>query len=435
MNPRSLAAVAHNRRAAPLWAFCAVQAVLVSTALGFGIHRYEWVTSHRVLPTPRQQPLQIGPLYNRPDVVTDEQLVTVLNLLKPQLRGRQPKINHVDHALRFWGAEATFDDRECLSGAELRELLLDHRTFAAAWGPEAKPYLIPDTTRDGDSISFRTKAGAATASHYDHSLAGLAEVGTPLDYPVITPVGERPLSAALTYSLEHFSLNQEEYEWSALALLHYCPDTPRWFTTEGQEITWDRLADRLMRQRLAQGVCYGNHRLYTLVMLLRVDAERQRLLSDAVRQRMISHLQDATSRLVLNQHSDGYWDGRWPGDEADGPQPESVEGPFGRDADRLLATGHTLEWWALAPSEVQPPRETVSRAGQWLCRRIPELSPGEVKSYYPFLTHAGRALALWRAKLPHEVPLPPASDTPAPVEPAVRSSHEAAETSTDGEPS
>ncbi len=389
----------------PLWAFILLQAMCVTAAAGYGAHRYQLMTADQVLPSPRTEPLSVAPLYDRPSVVSDEQLATVLDLLKPRLRGRAPKINHVDHALRFWGVEAAFDDPDCLSGVEMRELLLDHRAFAAAWGPETRPFLIPDTTSDADYISFRTKSGEATASHYDHSLAGLAEVGTPLDYPVITPIGERPLSAALAYSLEHFSLNQEEYEWSTLALLHYCPDTPRWFSTEGQEITWDRLAERLMRQRLAQGVCFGNHRLHALVMLLRVDAEQQRLLSDAMREQVIAHLQDATARLVATQHAEGYWDGRWPGEETDGPQPAKVEGPFGTDADRLLATGHALEWWALAPPEVQPPPETVELAGQWLCRRIPELTPGQLKQYYPFLTHAGRALSLWRGKFPHEVEL------------------------------
>lgn len=398
---------ARDHSSVPLWAFCAVQAVLVSTALGYGFHRYERLTLEQVLPVPQSEPLRVGPLYDRPDVVSDEQLVAVLNLLKPRLRGPHPKINHVDHALRFWGVEATFEDADCLSGVELRELLLDHRAFAAAWGPDIKPYLIPDTTADADYVSFRTKAGDATASHYDHTLAGLAETGTPLDYPVITPIGERPLGAALAYSLEHFSLNQEEYEWSTLAFLHYCAATPRWYSTEGQEITWDRLAERLMRQRLAQGVCYGNHRLHALTMLLRVDAEQQRLLSDDMRSRVVAHLQDATARLVATQNAEGWWDGRWPGEESDGPQTGPVEGPFGPEADRLLATGHALEWWALAPPEVQPPRETVVCAAQWVCRRIPELSPGQLTSYYPFLTHAGRALALWRGKFPHEVDLGP----------------------------
>ena len=98
------------------------------------------------------------------------------------------------------------------------------------------------------------------------------------------------------------------------------PHVKRWYTSEGQEMTWERLADRVMRQRLAQGVCFGNHRLHALALLLRVD-ETHALLSPEARQRVVAHLQDATRRLVKNQHQDGYWEGNWPGDEADGPQP------------------------------------------------------------------------------------------------------------------
>jgi len=414
--------------------FCTLQVVFVGAVVGYGAFRYHELTIDKALPTPDNEPVQIGPLYDRPDVISDEQLVTVLERLKPRLRGLKPQINSVDHALRFWGLPAEFDDPECLSGVEMRELLLDHRAFREAWGSETKPFLVPNTGADTDLIAFRTKSGKATASHYDHTIAGLAEVGTPLDYPVITPLGERPLRAALEYSLREFSLNQEEYEWSTLAFVHYLWRTPKWSSTEGQEITWDRLAERLMRQRLAQGVCYGNHRLHSLVMLLRVDAEHGRILSDEMRQRVITHLQDATNRLVQTQDAEGWWDGHWPGDEWDGPQSQKVDGPFGPDADRLLATGHALEWWALAPVEVLPPDETLTRAGQWLCRSIAALNDNQLKSYYPFLTHAGRALSLWRGQFPYEVTLPPASTAPAPLETAAATEIQSAGTSTTGAP-
>ncbi len=378
--------------------FCALQLVLLGSLIAVAAWRYQDFTAPRNLPEPATEPLRIRPLYDEPAVISDEQLVRVLEKLKPRLRGSHPKINHVDHALRFWGIEAVFDDPECLSGIEMRELLLDHRRFAQAWGPKTKPFLIPDVR---GRIAMRTREGYATASHVDHSLAGLAEVGTPLDYPVITPRGEMPLRGALEDSLRKFSLNQVEYEWSLLAYLHYMPHVKRWYTSEGQEMTWERLADRVMRQRLAQGVCFGNHRLHALALLLRVD-ETQGLLSPEARQRVVAHLQDATRRLVKNQHEDGYWEGDWPGEEADGPQPAGYTSPMGPLADRILATGHALEWWAFAPPEVLPPLETRVRAGGWLVKTIDELSPAQVKRFYTFLSHAGRALALWRGRFPAE---------------------------------
>jgi hypothetical protein len=378
--------------------FWAVQLALIGSGVAWGTHRYRDIQLEKTPPVPRNEPLRVAPRYDEPDVVSDEQLARVLEKLKPRLRGKKPKINYVDHALRFWGVEAVFDDPECLSGVEMRELLLDHRQFADAWGPKTKPFLVPDTY----GVEFRTQEGNATASHVDHTLAGLAEVGTPLDYPIYTPKGERRLREVLQQSLHDFSLNQTEYEWSALSYALYLPPVKRWFSTEGQEITFDRLADRIMRQRLAQGVCRGNHRLHTLVMLLRID-EQVPILSEDGRQQIVAYLQDATRRYVESQHEDGYWDGTWPGEEWDGPQAGfTAQNPL---AERILVTGHVLEWWSLSPREILPSHDVVVRAGQWLVRAIDAMTDSQVKADYTFLSHAGRALTLWRGHFPAELPI------------------------------
>ncbi len=377
------------------------QLLLAGVTAGWGIHRYQVIQDEKTPPQPVLKPKRYEPRYDRPEIVSDEQLQRVLLKLQPRLRGGKPQIDHVDHALRFWGVEAKFTDQDSLSGEELRRLLLDHRSFAGAWGQKTKPFLLPQTRDDVELLSFRTKSGAATASHVDHTLAALAECGTPLDYPVLTPKGELPLRAAFDQTFREFSLNQVEYEWSSLVFLHYLPHAASWFTTEGQRVTWDLLADRMMRQRLAHGVCYGQHRLHALALLLIADEEHH-WLSAETRQRIITHLKDITHRLVAAQHDDGYWDERWPGDESDGPQAEHV-GPLGAMGNRLLVTGHTLEWWAFAPAEVLPPEEKLSLAAQWLIHTIDDLSESEVRRYYTFLTHAGRSLALWRSRRPADV--------------------------------
>lgn len=372
--------------------------LLLIGGVSYGSWRYDQLQRDRTPPVPRSEPRTIVPRNNRPDLVSREEATRILARLQPRLRGRNPKINSVEHALRLWGVEARFADETSLSGAELRDLLLDHRAFASAWGPKAKPFVIPDT-RDPQRLMFRTDAGNATSSHVDHTLACLAEVGTPLDFPVMSPRGETTVGRALQESLRQFSLNQDEYEWSTLVYLLYLPETREWTSTEGQRITWDRLAERVMRQRLAQGVCYGQHRLYTLAVLLRVDEESSRL-SPAMRQRVVEFLQQATTALAETQHAEGWWAGDWPGMEAEGPNP-AVDGPFGPQADRLLATGHVLEWWVYAPDEALPDDDTLTRAVRWLIAEIDGLSAEQVQRYYPFLTHAGRALALWHGAEPH----------------------------------
>jgi hypothetical protein len=180
----------------------------------------------------------------------------------------------------------------------------------------------------------------------------------------------------------------------------YLPPQRSFHTFDGQEITFDRLAERLMRESLGRGVCAGHHRLHGLVMMLRVD-EQQPILSSAMRERIVEHLRRATALLVQHQHPQGYWETTWAEQSAGDARTDKQ----GNDllAGRILATGHALEWWALAPREVHPPRETLVRGGQWLARTIDELGQRQINENYTFLSHAGRALALWRGKFPAEL--------------------------------
>lgn len=382
-----------------LW-FTAVQVLLWPPILVWAAVRWGHLEQDRALPRPHNEPLRIGPLYDVPEIVTDEQLAQVLWRLRPQFRVPQPKINFVDHALRCWGAQATFADPVCLSGEEMRQLLTDHARFAEAWGAQTPPLLI-DTEQGG--VRVRVQEGQYSSSHYDHLLGCLAEIGTPLDYPLRSPRQQTTVRAMFEQSLRDFSLNQAEYEWSAMAFALYMPHIQRWRTQEGQEISFDRLAERIMRQELPQGVCLANHRMHTLVVFLRID-EQQPLLSPAMRQQVIAYLQNVTQLLVRNQHPDGYWTHTWPGYDASAERASAAY--ENRLSNWILATGHPMEWWALAPETILPPREVLVRAGQWLARTILQMPENEVQEGYGFLSHAAHALALWRKREPAQVPLP-----------------------------
>jgi hypothetical protein len=236
----------------------------------------------------------------------------------------------------------------------------------------------------------------------------LAEVGTTLHEPVYVKVGDRiratTYRAMLERALRDFSLNQVEYEWSTIAMAMFLPPARSFYSSEGQEITFDLLADRLMRQHQPQGVCFGNHRLYALVVLLRIDEEHGPILEPATRESIVDYLAKQSALLVGSQHVDGYWDGDW----ATGQPTSQAEKSSGdKMIDRILATGHALEWWANVPpslaSRLHPPRSTLAAAGQWLVVTIDRLTPEQTDSYFTFLSHAGRALSLWRHHEPYEV--------------------------------
>jgi len=355
------------------------------------------------IPELRENPLQVELNYDWAQVVTDSQLDLVLEKLRPRLNHAEPKINHVDHALRMWSDKAQFHDSECLDGQQMMRMLTQANSFQAAWGQDASSLLI----KSKFGIGFRTQDGDATSSHVDHTLGTLAEIGTPLSFEIGLPgdLGNEAGRSAnvrdlLTAAMRDFRLNQKEYEWTTAAAASYASGPTSWISQDREIITFDLLAKRLMRQEWNEGVCYGNHRLYTLAMLLQFDEQSSLFRQPQTRQDVIEHLQNATTRLVASQYPEGFWDENWP-DASRPPQESKVGGPLSR---RTLATGHALEWWAIAPQEVLPPREVIVRAGQWLVREVERMEPETVLKNYTFLTHVGRALCMWRGKLPHQLP-------------------------------
>lgn len=372
--------------------FVASQLAMVFVATVVACYGLNDSVKHHNLPEFADKPLNVRPQYDDPRVVGDAQLQQLLAKLVPPSLKEFPKVNHIDHALRFWGLEARFANPDLPSGTEMRDFLVDDKFFLGTSKGKARSLMRERST----GVSFRTQEGRNTSSHEDHTLATLAEIGTPLSFELKTAAGPRPLRAALVHALRTFALDQPEYEWSTIIFALYQVQQDDWRTHEGRRISWDRIAERLMRQRMGQGCCYGGHRLFTLTILLRLDAEHQVLFTDDIRSEIVEHLWDATQRLVANQSPEGAMDGRWPG------EPILKDDKLSSIGQQLLSTGHALEWWAMAPEEVQPPRENVVRAGQWMAAKILSLSEKQVRDNYTFLTHAGRALVLWRGKFPAE---------------------------------
>jgi hypothetical protein len=377
--------------------FAVAQLIIISGIVTAATIHWRERQASRALPPLREQAITLGPLYDHPWMASDEQLEATLRKLYPRLRGPEPKINYVDHAYRIWGPNAVFDDPEALSGVEMRDVLLNHERFAKVW-PRTPSFLQQNKE---DRWCIRTKEGAATASHTDHTLASISETGILRDYPVITSAGRTTFAELVETSLSEFSVDQMEYEWSILTYALFIPPTTTWITSEGQQVTFDVLAERLMREMLPNGVCFGHHRVAALVTMLRIDSEVTSILSPFTRQRIVKYLTVISQQLVKTQHPYGYWDEGWIGTK---PQVKEGEEAIAGDElkNRIIATGHILEWLAWAPEEVHPPRETLTRAAQWVVRAIEQQEISEIKESFAFPTHAANALALWRKTTPTE---------------------------------
>lgn len=378
--------------------FAMVQVAILSGIVTATTFRWLDRQASRAVPPLRERSIKLAPLFDYPWMASDEQVEATLRKLYPRLRGPQPKMNHIDHAYRIWGPDAVFDDPEALSGAEMRELLFNHQKFAQVW-PKSPGFSYK--TEEG-CWGIRSREGIDTSAHTDHTLASVSEIGITRDYPVITSEGQTTFAELVETSLSDFSVGQMEYEWSILAYALVLPPTTTWITSEGQQIDFDILAERLMREMLPNGVCFGLHRIAALIAIVRVDSDVVKILSPAKREKVLRYLTVVSQQLVKTQHPYGYWDSGWIGTKPQVEENEEDDIAGDELRDRIIATGHILEGMALAPKEVHPPREVLIRAAQWIIRALDQVEQSKIKEQYAFATHAANALALWRGTSPTE---------------------------------
>jgi hypothetical protein len=233
--------------------------------------------------------------------------------------------------------------------------------------------------------------------HHDHWLASLTEAGVSLREPVFTPSRrDMTIHEVLQQALRDFRADEVETEWSVLAFGLWLPPNNRWTTNNGRQVSFDLLAERLIRGDKNLGVCAGTHRVYSLMVLIRLDDEFH-ILSPAARQASYRHLERVRDLITVSQFPDGHWPSNW----ADGA--DAVANPIHDELHKqVIATGHHLEWLAIAPRELHPPREMILKAADWAIRTTTAQSQSQVLERYTFFSHVGNALALWRKTHPAE---------------------------------
>lgn len=353
------------------------------------------------IPLERDTALEITPLYDDPQLVSDEELAAVLKQIVPHFPAKKMKPNHVEHALRAWHVDAKFQDPDALSGEKLRDFLIDYGRFATSWKPEKETDLQPEPLLqerpdDGVYVQWGRESNSASV-HHDHLLACLTEAGLPLSQPVFTP-NRRDLTFrdVLRQALRDFRYDERETEWSVMAFgLWLAPTTKSWRLADGREMSFDMLAQRLLRGHKKMGTCGGTHRLYSLMVLLRLD-EQYDILSDDMQQAVYRHLETVRDLLKVGQFEDGHWAYNWPAGE-DAVKKPDLSIPLFR---HVIATGHHLEWLSIAPESLHPPREQIRQAAAWIIQKTVAMTDAEILDNYTFFSHVGNSLAMWRKTTP-----------------------------------
>ena len=394
-----------------LGAFAAAWAVSQPEAKALVERELRHADTYPHVVVPREKPLVIAPLYDRPDLMSDEDLAAVLKQVQPRFPRQSLKPNYVEHALRTWGVGAEFQDPAVLSGKELTEFLTDHGKYINSWGKAMAPLLQDLPT--GVAIRFDRTDGSSV--HHDHWLACLTEAGVSLKTPVFTPGrNNATIHNVLDQALRDFRLDERETEWTALAFGLWIAPQKQWVGGDARHYSFDLLSQRLRRGQKELGVCSGTHRVYSLMALIRLDDEHD-ILSDAERKNAWGYLESVRDRIIDSQFPDGHWPSNW----ADGKA--AVDKPVTDEFKTIvIATGHHLEWLSIAPKELHPPEATIQRAMQWIIQTTKEQKQQTILDNYTFFSHIGKAAAMWRKTSPEvfweawemEHPFVP-SDTPA----------------------
>jgi hypothetical protein len=352
-------------------------------------------SAFHAVPVNREKPLRIAPLYNRPDFVSDEELAACLKQIQPRFERHKLVPNYVEHALRVWGIDATFQDPAAMSGPEMVTFLTDNRQFVKSWGEQTQPLLI----ERGEGFAVRWNKDPGASVHHDHMLASLSEAGIGRDHEVYGPSLRTGLTIrnVINESLRDFRLDERETEWTALAFgLWIAPETNHWIGGDGRRYSFDLIAERLMRGQKQLGVCVGTHRVYSLAVLLRLD-EQYKILSPEMHDRVYHHLESIRDVITKSQLPDGHWPSNWPDGEA------AVAKPIDEVLyKQVIATGHHLEWMAIAPKELHIPEPQLKKAFEWIIKTTVAQTPKEILERYTFFSHVGNALSLWRSQHPAE---------------------------------
>jgi hypothetical protein len=202
------------------------------------------------------------------------------------------------------------------------------------------------------------------------------------------------IEAVLRESLRDLRLDERETEWTVMAFGLWLPPVHEWRGRDGRQFSFDLLAERLLRGQHELGVCSGTHRVYSMMMLLRLNDEFE-ILSPSKGDEVFAYLEQVRDEITASQWEDGRWPSNWPDGQAAADNPRDDE--LYR---QVIATGHHLEWLAIAPRELHPPDEQIQRAARWIIDTTVAQSEEDIRKSYTFYSHVGNALALWRNTRP-----------------------------------
>jgi hypothetical protein len=127
-------------------------------------------------------------------------------------------------------------------------------------------------------------------------------------------------------------------------------------------------------------------RITTLAVLHQVDRRVPLWKDESLRRAVECAISDASARLEGSLRADGSWDESW-------SLPEFSRGVLNVE-NRLLVTGHLLEWQSITPPELRASSSVLQSAGEFVVREVERMSVERRHEKICATSHGLRALAL-----------------------------------------
>jgi hypothetical protein len=223
--------------------------------------------------------------------------------------------------------------------------------------------------------------------HYDQWLGYLAGCKLPIDQPIVVSGTQFTLADLLAQVEWDVPRNlDQEYSWTLMGLSTYHPSDYKWTASDGKEWNIARLVEIESGHDLNASACGGAHRLCGLTLAYTRHVAQGGTIEGAWKLAE-DKIQDSLKKVREFQNSDGSLSSNY------------LERP-GRSADlaeNLGATGHLLEFVALAVPDSELRADWIQRAALFLCDVI------ERTKEYPLecgaLYHASSGLVIYRQRL------------------------------------
>gem|GEM_PF-3164619 len=231
-------------------------------------------------------------------------------------------------------------------------------------------------------------------AHLGQALSTLGSLGVSLTHPIQLQGGSpATLQDVFDDLVANFFLDDAEIFWQATALTFYLPPKRSWTNRFRENFTFDMLAKELLSRDFGESACAGTHRLIGLVTLLRAHHEMS-IIEPKTEQMIVDDLSKVVKILVHSQHSNGSWTSSWHKDLVGNSIAQALQDVS--SVDRIVATGHHLEWLMLLPDEIRPEDRIFFKAAGYLMSVVPELAkdPQWLTRWYCPVTHSLRSVCL-----------------------------------------